>query len=265
VYPGCFLIDNPQSDQRIRELIDTPGFTGVIATQPITVDYLISKFSIPQECIHFAFGGFFRLPAANLRTKKILENPRIRVVYCSNRHMPWARDKGLDVFVKTMELLKSQTKKYQPVIIGPFSEEIDEIRERLGHDLVWHDVMRNEDLLTEFSQNSDVFFAFLRPNLQQPGRFDGFPVAAAVQASACGLLVMINDPLKQGAGVFDSGSDYLESTEDPESCAATILAIDKNRDQHQEISKKMQNKVLTIYSKVAQINVREKLLHKMLS
>jgi glycosyltransferase involved in cell wall biosynthesis len=265
VYPGSFLIDNPQSDRRIRELIETPGFTGVIATQPLTVDYLISKFSIPRECIYYAFGGFFRMPTKNLRKQKILDNSRIRVVYCSHRHMPWARDKGLDVFVKAMELIQRETDIYQPVIVGPFSEELGEIRERLGQDLVWHEYLSNEELLAEFSENSDVFFAFLRPNLVEPGRFDGFPVAAAVQASACGLLVMINDPLKQGVGVFDSGSDYLESTEDPESCAASLLAIDKNRDQYREISQKMQNKVLEVYSESNQIKVREELLQKLLS
>lgn len=222
-YPGAFLIDNPVSDRRLLELTGARGFTKVLTTQPLARQYLTGKLGLDPDAVDFVFGGVCRLPEGR-RPEGILIGRKVRVVFCAHRHMPGGLDKGLDVFFEIAKLLLKASRKFEFVLVGPFESEVADVRPALGSSLVWHPYLHNSELVDLYSR-CDVFFSFLRPNLVEPGRFDGFPVAAAVQAAAAGALVLINDPLGQGTNFFEKDRHYLESSADAKQMCELLMEV----------------------------------------
>lgn len=261
-YPGAFLLENETSDRRLLDLLGGAGFRRVLATQPITRDYLIDRLGANSGDIEFQFGGVFRLPAV-VPAVNCFARESIRIVFCAHRHMPGALDKGLDVFFSVAKLLRRFRPDIAFVLVGPFDQEIGEMRAALGGSLVWYPYLHNSELLRVLS-GCDLFLSYLRPNLVQPGRFDGFPVAAAVQAAAAGVLVLSNDPLNQGRGYFDPGCHYVDISESASHCRDVVIDLIENPGRAREVAIRGQKRVYEIYDLQSQLLPRLQMIENCL-
>jgi glycosyltransferase involved in cell wall biosynthesis len=210
LYPGGgFRPHQEDSDERLRRVFGSPWFRRVIATQPLSRDYLVERKLCPPERITYILGGViarsaFQAPDVKLRfgsAKKCVD-----ICFVAGRYTPTGTDKGYDLFVDTANALCAAGVDARFHVVGNFDAGIIDLGSAASRFRFYG--LRPREFFREFYRHMDLILAPTRPSTRSPGAFDGFPTAACVEAGLQEVAVVCSDELRLNRG-FEDGSDMV--------------------------------------------------------
>ena len=198
LYPGGgFILNDKESDEKLKKIFKSKYFRKVIVTQKITYNYLLKKAFCKKEDIEFIYGivtpenVLERKPKDKTYFKKgkdILDICFIAHKYCNK-----GIDKGYDLFIDVAKVL---SKKYSDIrfhVVGGFDEneiDISEIKDRIK----FYGIKPTEKLI-EMYNNLDIVVSPNRPFKLSKGSFDGFPTGSCTEAMINKVVLMCSDEL----------------------------------------------------------------------
>lgn len=197
LYPGGgFGLDEPESDAKLIEILESPFLRGIIATQTITLGYLKDK-KCPVP-VHEIYGGainpiYFDGEIKNKNTS--IESGSVRICFVAERYMPKGANKGYPQFIEAVQKLINEFPNLQFSVVGSFNAEDISLDDGVKECISFNGLMTTTDL-KEFFLTQDIIISPNIPFLLHPGNFDGFPSGACVEASLCGVAMICSDELK---------------------------------------------------------------------
>ncbi len=222
---GAFRLDHPHSDDRLRRVFDSALFRKVIVTYPLTHDYIIDRFQVPDERIALIPGTIVveRLLDAHRAPKRRfgVHKDTLDVCFVGMRYSPTGADKGYDRFIAAMTLLAPRVPALRVHVVGNF--DVDTVAcDALAGRIAFHG-SRDQRWLAAFHAGMD---AIVSPNVADQlakGAFDGFPVTSCIEAGMCGVALFATDPMGLNMWLRD-GVDYVAIDRDPRRIADCLEA-----------------------------------------
>lgn len=107
LYPGGgFNVKDENALEKLRKVLHSPYFKGVIVTQEFTRTFLIEKYNCPKNKIHYIFGGIIPQNSINIQRKRIYKKENIlNICFCAAKYMENGLDKGYDIFIDAAKIL----------------------------------------------------------------------------------------------------------------------------------------------------------------
>ena len=213
---GAFRLGHPHSDDRLRRVFDSALFRKVIVTYPLTRDYVLDRFQLPDERIALIPGTIVveRLLDAHRGPKRRfgIHKDTLDLCFVGMRYSPTGADKGYDRFIAAMALLAPRLPALRIHVVGNF--DVDTVAcGGLAGRIAFHGP-RDQRWLAAFYGGID---AIVSPNVADQlakGAFDGFPVTSCIEAGMCGVALFATDPMGLNMWLRD-GIDYVAIDRDP--------------------------------------------------
>jgi glycosyltransferase involved in cell wall biosynthesis len=212
LYPGGgFLVDDERSDAMLTRVLSSRYLEKVIVTQKLTHSYLIDRGFCEPERIAFIYGGVFggSSPKAPLqptaRRHFGADKPTLDLAFVAFKYGAQGAEKGFDTFVAVAEALAASRPWIRFHVVGNFTCD-DADCSALGDSIQFYGPMASHELAA-FFEDMDLIISPIRPFVQ-PGKFDGFPTGACIEAGLKGVAVACADPLGQNVA-FRDGDDIL--------------------------------------------------------
>jgi len=254
LYPGGgFGLNFNKSDNMLRRIFQSKYFRGVITTQDITKDYLISKQLCLEKQIHHIYGGFVQFKKSDVlpRKKYKKEKDTFDICFVAAKYSEKGVDKGYDLFIEVAKELCKKTNDIMFHVVGGFNKEdvdISGIESRIkfyGY--------KKPDFLVEFYTRMDIFLAPSRPFKLFEGSFDGFPLG--IDAGYCGVAIFVSDKLKMNKH-YTNNRDIVIVSLDKEKIANKVLLYYDNPERLYRLSQSCQAKTQELFDTNYQINER---------
>jgi glycosyltransferase involved in cell wall biosynthesis len=267
LYPGGgFQLDDPGSDAKLRRICSSPMLRGIITTQRVTHDYLVSKQFFDPARITFIYGGVLPLEkfagAAALRKRKGADKQTFDLCFVANRYVPRGVDKGYDTFIDVAHRLARQRSDVRFHVVGNFNEsdiDISTIRDRI----TFHG-NQFTDWFPAFYASMDLIVSPNVPNRLAPGAFDGFPTGCCIEAGACGTAMVCTDVLNLNVG-YKNGEEIVLTSPEPESVYQSIDDLLKSPESLYQLGERGRTATLKLFSNEAQVLPRIALLGQFIS
>ncbi len=243
LYPGGgFGLHEPDSDRKLQRVLASPLLQAVIATQPVTADYLRDfavRHGLRLPPLHLIPGvvvspRYFLAPPAARIPHPTRSGQGVDICFVAERYMPLAANKGYPEFIEAVGLLADQADLRFHIVGGGYSaDELD-----FGHlaDRVLYHGRLDTAALQRFYAGMDLIVSPNRPGLLHAGNFDGFPTGCCVEAALCGVAMLVTDPLQQNPGYADGQELFLLDHRDGAeplaaqiACTVRELAADPQR------------------------------------
>lgn len=264
LYPGGgFDIKSEDSKRKIKEVISSEFFKGVIVTQNFTKQFLIDEIKCNPEKIFFIFGGIVpQYSISSIRKRKIESNSEtINICFAAAKYTKEGKDKGFDIFVDTaLELIKKNYNVHFH-IIGGFNESDVDLK-NLQDKFTFYGYIDYSSLKNIFLEQ-DIILSPNRPFVLNEGAFDGFPLGTVIEAALNGVVPIVTDELKQNS-IFDIEEIIITKPTKKNFVAEIEILINDLKKLHL-ISKKTQLKFKEIYSNNNQLTQRINILNKFIN
>lgn len=258
LYPGGGLELTDGCAKRIERVVNSPMFNGVIVTQKVTQRWLEDRCIVDPALIHLIWGVV--LPEAPpVERAWWPDKPTFDVAFVAHKYMPGGADKGYDLFVEAAHLLAADHPDSRFHVVGNWSPDDQPVRlpadrMRFYGPLVSRDLHR-------LYESMDVIVSPSRP-FHQGGRFDGFPLGAAVEAGLRGAVVMATDAMGEG-GPF--GEDEMIVTRpDRDEIAQRLSELASSPDLLLRTATAGQSAFRRVYGRDAQLAPRFRLLEALM-
>ena len=258
LYPGGgFALDNPESDAKLRQVMNSPLFRHVIVTQNLTRNYLLSHNFCQAEQITLVYGVVLPenlLQSAGTSVRDVLGQGKNTFDICFVAHKYTARgvDKGYDTFIAVAQSLAKQLPQVRFHVVGPFNETDIDVQGLSG--LTFYGPQRTT-FFADFYSRMDVIVS---PNVAfylQPGAFDGFPTGSCVEAGLKGVTILCSDQLGQNMYLSDRKDIIITSNSVDE--ISEVLAYYYNHPQElRHIGQAGQQRMQELYSYESQMRPR---------
>lgn len=216
LYPGGgFGLRDAQSDAKLLQVLGSGLLQSVIVTVPVTRDYVLDfmrRHGLPSKPVHLVRGvvvnpGYFDSLRDGIGASD--ETP-IRICFVAEKYMSAGRNKGYPDFVEAAKSLRrggaGAGLPLEFHIVGSFGPDDWDAAE-LGECIHFHGRLETGEL-RQFLSGMNLLISPNLPGLLHPGNFDGFPTGSAVEASLCGVALMVTDPLQQNPG-YTTNISYL--------------------------------------------------------
>lgn len=260
LYPGgAFGLNNEKSDKMLNRIFQSKYFRGVIVTQDLTYNYLVSKSLCPENKITNIYGYFTQFEKKDVKQKKLYKKDKktLDVCFVAAKYTEGGVDKGYDLFIKAAKIICKDTKDVMFHVVGGFdASEIDV--KALGTRIKFYGY-KKPDFLSSFYANMDVFLSPNKPHKIFPGNFDGFPLG--IDASYCGTALFVSDELNMNRFYTDS-KDIVIVKLNARWIADRIMDYRKNPDMLYNLSREGQLMTQKLFDTNYQINERIKLFSK---
>lgn len=267
LYPGGgFFLDDANSDSKIRRLLTSVNFRGVIVTQEISYQYVLSKNWCDPRLVHFIYGGV--LPTRQLfdhaRPKRHyqMQKATFDVCFVANKYVPRGVDKGYDVFVEVARRFSTMHSDAHFHVVGPYDERDVDVS-GLGERIHFYGCQVT-DFFPGFHSGMDLI---LSPNIHsgsQRGVFDGFPTAACAEAALCGVPLFCTDPLRQNTA-FRDGEEIVIIPHDAAKICDLIEGYYQDPDLLGSLGRRGQEAFRKVFSYEAQVVPRCNILSALLT
>lgn len=266
LYPGGgFVLNNTESDERLKRLFDSPFFKKVIVTQQITYDYLINKKYCTSDKIEFIFGGvmlFVEYHKAKSYIKKRygFDKKVLDICFVGQRYTEYGEDKGYDIFIEAAKILCKIHENIHFHVVGGFDEKVIDVSD-MGNRITFHGKLNLADF-DLFFEDKDIIIS---PNIDgkiSKGAFDGFPTGSCVEAGLRKRAIFCTDPLNLNGNRLINGEEIIIIPHDAEKISESIESYYDNPDLLKKIGENGQEKLLYLYSYEYQIAPRIKLLRQ---
>jgi lipopolysaccharide transport system ATP-binding protein len=260
LYPGGgFGLDDPESDAKLERVLASPQLRGVIATQPVTADYLRRRARrVPiYDVIGVAVNPLYfnAMPDGD---RSAPERGVAQICFVAERYMERGLDKGYPEFIAAASILAREMPELAFSLVGPWDRSevpIDsDIAERFQF------VSRlNTPELAAFFHRQDIIVSPNRPFVLGPGRFDGFPTGCCVEASLCGVTVVCSDVLRQNRTYVD-GEEIVVCEPEADAIAGHVRALVNDPARMVAIGQQGRDKTRMAYSPEQQLGRRLEVL-----
>jgi glycosyltransferase involved in cell wall biosynthesis len=212
LYPGGgFEPEQLGSDRMLQRLLGLPDFRRVIATQPLTRDFLIDKVGCRPEQVEYLYGGVFADPvepsAAGPRRRYGFEKGTPDLCFVAHRYMPRGEDKGYDLFVETARSLLDRFPRARFHVVGDYDASIVPLDPAVAGRIRFYG-RRPSSFFPHFYSCMDAIISPSRAFQRGPGDFDGFPTGCCIEAGLQGTAVVCTDPLRLNRDYRD-GEDLV--------------------------------------------------------
>ncbi len=199
LYPGGgLLINEPDTDIKLRKIFQSKYFQHVIVTQKNVYNYIIEKEFCSRDKISYIFGivlptKLFETP--NKYKKQFYPTNKLHFDICfvAHKYTEHGLDKGYDLFIETAKLLNLSYKEIHFHIVGPWTRDDYNI-EYLEKNIHYYGSQQTS-FFPEFYSQMDIILSPNRANILKPGAFDGFPTGSVTEASIRGVAMFVTDPL----------------------------------------------------------------------
>lgn len=244
LYPGGgFGLNNPSSDAMLRKIFNSKCFRKVIATQNITLQYLIEKNLCPKEKIEYLFCGYLQFQKNEIPEKKfyLKDKTTIDLCFVAAKYSQNGIDKGYDLFIDTAKSLCQKYPHLRFHVIGGFDEkeiDISEIKDKItfyGY--------KTPAFLKNFYPSMDICIAPHRLYKLYEGNFDGFP--QGFDSLCFDTLLMTCDELNNNEG-FIEGEEIVIIKPELNNILEKIIPLLENTDILYKIGKNGKEKVFEI-------------------
>ena len=210
---GGFRVNDPETDRFLKEVFADKIFKGCIVNQNFIRNYLLEKKLIHPDKLLYVLGPTnidYMISKLNpdkdskLYYKKNKET--FDIIFASNKYMPYAVDKGYDLFIETAWALVQKYDFIRFHIVGPFTDQ-EIIYQGLKPYVTFYGY-RSEEFLIELFHKMDVHIIACRPFVAQPGHFDGFPSGTSLIAAVTDVVMLITDFLNEN-DFLEDGKDFF--------------------------------------------------------
>lgn len=266
LYPGGgFQLDDPASDGKLRRVFESKSFRGVIVTQPVTRDYLLSRRLCPPDRLHYIYGVvmpevMFAPPICPKRLFGV-DKETLDICFVANKQMPGGVDKGYDVFLEVARRLAARRREVRFHVVGPWNEadgDVAAIRDRVR----FHGYMQTE-ALRSFYREMDMILSPNVPFRLLPGAFDGFPTGCCVEAALRGVAVFCTDPLNLNTA-FRDREEIVLITRNPDEVFETVDSYCRDCGKLHQLAAKGTEAFRRVFSREAQLSPRFAVLDQLL-
>lgn len=226
LYPGGgFAFDDADSDRKLARVLRSPMLRAVVTTQPAVTEYL--RLHHPDAPVRAVVGPFpgpgYWVPGPG--TRRILDEDvrrnGLRVCFVAHRYTPNGEDKGFPQFVEVVRMLDAAGHPVRGDVVGPFGAEDVPVASR--HLFTFFGVLESSALRSFFSEQH-VLVSPNRPSVLGAGAFDGFPLTSSIEASLCGVALVVSDELQQNR-YYRNGRDIIIERPDPAAFVARITEL----------------------------------------
>lgn len=266
LYPGGgFALDNLESDQKLKKIMASECFKGVIVSSVVTYEYLLNKKMCEKSKINLIQGCIVNSWNRGEKTKKLTygsQKETFDIAFAAYKYSEKGHDKGYDVFIAVAKELSKISKDFVFHVIGNFDEQTIDVTS-LGKRIHFYGV-REETWFEDFYKNVDVFLSPNRAFELNKGSFDGFPTGCAIDALLEEVVLIATDELRQNMGQYINGEDLFIVDNNITIIMDRILYLYNNPQKIYEIGHRGAVRAKYIYSKEKQILPRvEYLKNKM--
>lgn len=261
LYPGGgFGLDFEGSDAMLQKVCQSEYFRGVIATQPITRDYLIDKKFCARDKITYVYGGFSQLSDETIPEKKyyLHDKSTFDICFVANKYSKAGKDKGYDLFIETAKQISRLTEDVNFHVIGNFDENDVDVTDIPEGRLKFYGVQAR-DFLKSLYPSMDIYLSPNRTAALFPGNFDGFPLGA--DTSICGVARFVTNPLDMKTEFIDK-VDLVVIKPDSTDIVNKVIYYYKNSDDLYLLAKHGQQKTAHLLNNEYQIQQRLGLFNK---
>jgi glycosyltransferase involved in cell wall biosynthesis len=194
----------------------------VIVTQPAVLDYLHLRGFVDPARLEYVFGGVLAEGRAAGVPPAASSRAGLRIGFAGNRYDPRGLDKGLDLFIDTIDALTAAGESVAAHLFGPWtSDDVGHARNRSRFHL--RGLVDNDHLQATLAE-MDICVFPTRAGVLGKGSLDGFPTGAAVEAALAGCAVLTTNPLRQQTPLV-RGVDYIEIQPDVADIVARVRAL----------------------------------------
>lgn len=254
LYPGGgFDIKKELPLKKLKAVLSSEFFKGVIVTQQFTEDFIMKNYNCPKEKILNVFGCIVPQNSMNtIRTRYYKKDSCMNISFCAAKYTEIGADKGYDIFIETAKILISKGHDVHFNVIGGYDENVISIS-GLEKYFTFHGYKKYEELQAIFLEQ-DLILSPNRPFVFDVGSFDGFPLGAVVEAVLNGAVPIVTDELHQNT-IFEE-DEIMIVKPDAEEIATKIERFFDDPDYLTLISQKSQTKFREIYSEKYQLEKR---------
>ena len=264
LYPGGgFILNDKESDEKLRNIFKSEYFRKVIVTQKITYDYLINNNFCKEEDIEFIYGIVTpeNILNTHLNGKLYYKKGKEAMDLCfvAHKYCEKGIDKGYDLFI---DVAKKLCKKYDNIkfhVVGGFNKDDIDITE-IQDKIKFYGILSSGELI-ELYKKMDIIVSPNRPFKLSKGSFDGFPTGACTEAMINGVALICTDELKLNVK-FTNHQDIIIIKPELEELEKEIENLYNNPKCIEKIALEGRKKALEIYSKESQMTPRMKLIRK---
>ena len=265
LYPGgMFALNNTNSDKLLSRVMNSPQFRKVIVTQDITRDYLLRKNFCPSEKIELIWGVV--VPHRNLlasvdKKRYGFEKQALDLCFVAHQYTRSGSDKGIDTFLLMAKIISKKFDNVNFHIVGPWNRENHDVE---GIKNIYFYGVLSQEQLSKFYEDKDAIVSPNKPDQIIEGSFDGFPSAAAIDASLRKLAMIVSDPLSLNGDRFINGKEIIITSNNPMALATNIEFFLQNPTTLSSIADKGYKKSNHLYSAERQLTRRVKLIESAL-
>lgn len=258
LYPGGgFNTKDESSLQKLKKVLTSPFFKGVIVTQEFTRNFIIEKLDCPQNKIHYIFGGIIPQNSIDIKRERVYKKKdSLNICFCSAKYMAQGLDKGYDIFIDVAKMLLKNNYNVKFSVIGGFDQDEIPLGEYSKNFIFYG--YKKYDELSEIFLEQDIIISPNRPFVLNDGSFDGFPLGAVVEAALNGVIPILTDELQQNSHFTDNEMIIIKP--EAEAIFHSIEGLIKNEKIVHLMSNNIQSKSKKIYSHENQLNQRLKIL-----
>lgn len=262
LYPGGgFGLNEAESDSKLNMVLGSPLLRGIIATQPITLDYLENRnCPVPVHDIYGVAAHPMYLHGADLPVRKDPEFDRLSICFVAERYMPQGANKGYPQFIDTAQALICEFPALRFSVVGSFDLTDVPLSDELKAATIFHGLLPTAGL-KEFFFTQHIIISPNRPFLLHPGNFDGFPTGCCVEASLCGVAVICSDELKLNR-YYTNGEDMIICDPTPQAIVVAVENLIRNSDQLKRIGEAGRTVSRQVFDPERQLGQRALLLEK---
>lgn len=228
LYPGGgFALGNIESDQKLRRVMESRCFKGVIVSNIVTYRYLLEGKYCQAQKVCFIPGCVLNNNSweKDITTKKYFgyDKDTFDIAFAAYRYSDFGVDKGYDVFIQVIKTLHELSKKFRFHVVGNFDESIIDVNELKGY-IEFYGV-KETDWFNNFYKGVDVFVSPNRSSILNKGAFDGFPTGCCIEALVRKTVLIATDEMNQNNGQYENGKDIFIVNENPQIIVDRILFL----------------------------------------
>jgi hypothetical protein len=227
LYPGGgFDLEQPGTDEKLRQVLLSPLCRKVIVTQTVSRDYIIERIGCDPAKVAFIYGGVFdsRVEFDFFKDKTLFgrDKETLDLCFVAHRYGGNLAAKGFDHFVAVARDLATDDPRLRFHVVGDYSADDLPLGDAAARFTFYG--RQPGRFFETFYPRMDAILSVTRPFAQGPGAFDGFPTGACMEAGFRGVLNCINDPLKLNVA-FKDGQDIVLLDDDPAHVATRLREL----------------------------------------
>lgn len=254
LYPGGgFDTKDEVALKKLKTVLSSDLFKGVIVTQQYTQDFIVDNFNCPIEKILNIFGCIIPQNSINAaRARRYNGSMTLNLCFCAAKYTEIGADKGYDIFIETAKILASKGYNIHFNVVGGYDKNVISI-EGFENFFTFHGYKKYEELQAIFLEQ-DIILSPNRPFILNVGSFDGFPLGAVVEAVLNGVVPIVTDELNQNA-IFSS-DEIIIVKPNAEEIVVKIEELISNPKSLNLVSVNAQKKFREIYRDSYQLDKR---------